>query len=853
MSIFDDARASITRSLIEQLFSASGAYWADAEYHTLNPSRPDKSIGSFHINSDGQYYDHATDEGGDIIDLLVARDGISKKQAAERIAGKSADNSTDKPPAKRADKKPAKRPILPVPAGAIEDLHARATGKYYTDKYGRVTSGWRYTDAEGRVLFATVRYQKSPKNKAVIPFHFSADGDCWRMGHAYESGRPLYNLPALVADTKLPVLVVEGEKCADVVVAGYVLTTWAGGGSHVSRADWAPLADRDVVVWPDADEPGIKAAAAIANRLTDVKILRIPDDKPDGWDIADAAGDGIDIPAFIAEHMPTVADLPFVCLGYDVAAYWFLGREQRLPYKIEKGRFTASKFLELASVSEWALMLPHAITDSGSLKVGAVQDYLRAECEQAGIFAADSLRGAGVWLDGGKIVANDGARLISADGKTQTYGEHSGAAHYIASEVGLGSLAGPESTDADGVKLLDLARLQRWSSDYMAVAAMGWALISPFGGLLAWRPHIWVSGRKGTGKSWVVENLLGPICGPFAFTDSGIGTEPGIRRALNMDARPVILDEMEPRNKASRERIARILDLARNSSSNASSTITMAAGDRGTVRYVVRSSFCCASVNIPDEGAAVASRFIRCELKRCYGDEERKKIAASRAMYAELMAGGAERFRVRIFRDLPKIRVDIEYLRDNMIADLGEQRAADLMAPVLAAAWAIQSRLPVSSPAGLSWLTTVLDGIMGADDGHVEDEDRVIHHLLGSHVRMDDSNTRTIAELLTQGGEYLSSESLSNQMLSRFGLKIYEYSNGDGGRHKALAISTRSDQIGRMLAGTPYEHGYDAQLKRHPLCANPEKATRVRMATGRVRCRLLEWDGFVEQYMGAGD
>ena len=46
----------------------------------------------------------------------------------------------------------------------------------------------------------------------------------------FKTARPLYRIHELVK-TDLPVLVVEGEKCADVEVPGWFVVTWCGGSS----------------------------------------------------------------------------------------------------------------------------------------------------------------------------------------------------------------------------------------------------------------------------------------------------------------------------------------------------------------------------------------------------------------------------------------------------------------------------------------------------------------------------------------------------------------------------------------------------------------------------------------------
>jgi putative DNA primase/helicase len=101
--------------------------------------------------------------------------------------------------------------------------------------------------------------------------------------------RPLYDL--LTLDKSLPLVIVEGEKaCVAAREIGLHATTWAGGSGAVDKTDWSTLAGFDVIVWPDADEPGRKAARQIAKTLHGVAArVRILPDDPDAADGDDAA------------------------------------------------------------------------------------------------------------------------------------------------------------------------------------------------------------------------------------------------------------------------------------------------------------------------------------------------------------------------------------------------------------------------------------------------------------------------------------------------------------------------------------------------------------------------------------
>ncbi|WP_309628422.1 DUF927 domain-containing protein [Brevundimonas sp.] len=170
---------------------------------------------------------------------------------------------------------------------------------------GDVLAKWPYRDAAGRILRWTLRFARPDGEKDIRPATLwrATDGKLkWRFA-AGGDGRPLYGLDRLAAHPDAPVLIVEGEKTSDAAQArfpAFVAMTWPGGSNAVSKADMAPLIGRTIVVWPDADEAGRKAAEAIRRAATSagahaVRLVELPSGLPKGWDLAD------DWPPFLDE------------------------------------------------------------------------------------------------------------------------------------------------------------------------------------------------------------------------------------------------------------------------------------------------------------------------------------------------------------------------------------------------------------------------------------------------------------------------------------------------------------------------------------------------------------------------
>ena len=157
-------------------------------------------------------------------------------------------------------------------------------------KHGQPSASWTYKTEDGRIAGIVARFD-TVKGKETWPLtwcrnqHGKTDWQ-WK---AMAEPRPLYGLP-LVDDF---VVITEGEKCAEAILAQKIpATTWAGGCGAVSQSFWNPLAGKIAIIWPDNDAPGRKAqydlVKALAGIAAEIRIVQIPEGKPLAWDAADA-------------------------------------------------------------------------------------------------------------------------------------------------------------------------------------------------------------------------------------------------------------------------------------------------------------------------------------------------------------------------------------------------------------------------------------------------------------------------------------------------------------------------------------------------------------------------------------
>lgn len=132
-----------------------------------------------------------------------------------------------------------------------------------------------YRTQDGTPLYWRIRLKcNSTGDKWIRPFHHNGESFTHGEPPAPPEGKPLYGQERLAASPDALAIITEGESCADLLnkafekwqAAGFIAIT-SGGAQSAGAANWQPLADRRVIVWPDNDEAGIKYAADVLELL----------------------------------------------------------------------------------------------------------------------------------------------------------------------------------------------------------------------------------------------------------------------------------------------------------------------------------------------------------------------------------------------------------------------------------------------------------------------------------------------------------------------------------------------------------------------------------------------------------
>jgi hypothetical protein len=211
---------------------------------------------------------------GDVIDFVAEIERVDKKEAIRRLTGGELPEMGAFRPAPVPDEDEAEAwtPVVPAPAHAPAYDPART----YNPRRGRLvryqpTRLDTYRGPGGEILCHVVRleFEDGQKLCPTITWCRGPDGqEAWaakRMRAPY----PLMGCDSLAQKPGATVLVVEGEKAREAAARElpmYAVITFLGGVEAVKHADVTPLRGRSLIVWPDADAPGVRAMEELVKR-----------------------------------------------------------------------------------------------------------------------------------------------------------------------------------------------------------------------------------------------------------------------------------------------------------------------------------------------------------------------------------------------------------------------------------------------------------------------------------------------------------------------------------------------------------------------------------------------------------
>jgi len=777
-NLFDRAKEIASIHLMEWV-PVNGKIEGD-EYVFINPTRSDEKLGSCKINVKSFFWSDFADDGAagkDAVSLYAylnhsdleqkANNGkfnniqgaiqvLAAKELLTKYDGNYFPDANDdfSQPKEKID--PSKKwDNFRYVNYKIKDIPEIDFTKY--NIWGKFVESWDFV-LKDRLVFKVARFIDG-KKKTDIPFTLWVKNGSdikWRPKKAQEL-YPLWNVDAVVNDKlNLPVFLCEGQKDASRGKSDkYIFVGWYGGAGNSKGSNWETLTGKNVYFLPDGDNAGrlaIKSIRLYAEQYDfTLTVLRTPDGAKRGYGLADAMAEGVDIETLINppteektdKEVDTFMDdvkKPFNIVGTSGSDIVFYVHGSCRIEKCKNSQLTKNFMMVMADRSWWGDMFEK---EGGGCAWDTALNWLLRDSEKSPVFDFTRIRGAGAWLDGDEIIINTGEYLL-INGERVELNKHVEHFLYIKSKFIPYSYKEP-LTIQDTTVVQDWLKSLSWTNKVSAYALLGWITISPFGGLLRWRPHMWVIGSSGSGKSTIIEEFLHPmIINEFGIRGDGPSTPAGARQALSDSSRPFVGDEMESENVKRAENIEQILQMFRSSSSGTEgAAILMGTQDGQGQRFVVQSMALFASIGSGIKHGADANRFTICELLKGAKSIDSSQVDFEKIKHIANMFTNefARRYHARTYRIIDEVLAAIEIFRKETSLIMGTMRDGDQLGTLLGGAFMATHDVAPTNKEAREWLMA-LDIASTCKNENLTDEEQCLDAIYSSQIELIAGNSR---------------------------------------------------------------------------------------------------------------
>lgn len=569
----------------------------------------------------------------------------------------------------------------------------------------------------------------------------------------------------------------EKAKAAAIAVCGHVIMPKIQSDDNAKRSDFADL-DREEVKTQIMD--AIQAIEKHSEQLEDKGDLKFIDDT--------FTDEEIDRRRILIGDF----GLPMRIMGINGDYRVFYSYNEKQLIELKQNDLSYSNLLRLGTANQWHdIIAPDPRTQMPvSSWVRIAQDRINQEAQRKGAFSYDGrVRGAGCWIDGENKVVNTGRNII-VNGEKHELHEARGKNIYVLSYSEFTPATDPLSNkEADDFR--QLCKMCPWDKPISGDLLAGSIVIGQVCAIMKWRPIVWISGQKGTGKSTIIEKLLRPALGDISLNFTRGTTESSIREAMGYDARPIIYDEFEPNTSASES----VMSLAKSSTGGGGWI-----GKRGQAKIEPRWSFFFSSTDTFAKDLSEESRQIILRLKQPVGVDRSQQyegfLRKTREVFQNNFSG---RLLTRTTQNIDALLKNTETFTKALNSVLKDSRSSDQVAPLLAGSFLLTSK-KVLSHAEACEIVNRNDWGSYTTANEDPDHQRLLDKILSSFVG-NPKDHRTIGELIREVLE--SNNAFSERVLRSYGIVA---------KNTGVCFANRHDNLKKILAKTQWEFSWASTL-----------------------------------------
>lgn len=438
-----------------------------------------------------------------------------------------------------------------------------------------------------------------------------------------------------------------------------------------------------------------------------------------------------------------------------------------------------------ADVDYWWKHFGNAETGKVDWRKAAISMMVR--CQEVGFFRPNSVRGGGVWEDEGRIVVHLGRRLLVDTVDTPITTMESDHIY----EAMVKNIDLPEPLDNAGAgKLVDIVNRLPIANKAQKIFFLGQIVDGLLSGVLRWRPHLWITGDAGSGKTSILRNVLAPLWGAMGgIYCEGKTTEAGIRQQVRHSAVPIIIDESEANQKDEAHRVASILGLARSSSSDSLASVYKGTTGGSGVSFTIRSCFVLTSISHSIEWSQDKERFTMIQVK---GSKESADAWPELRNYIKetITKDFALALYSRCINNLTNIQEGIDIFH-RVIGEMypeSDPRWRDVKGHHFAGYYSLLSEDVISEDEARE-ICKVISEEEGFEGKQETDASYNAIKILMSHLIQDNGSKKSLGEEILSMNDNMFSRAEDKVFLNRYGISAdreYLYIAGDHPQTKAI-------------------------------------------------------------------
>lgn len=438
-------------------------------------------------------------------------------------------------------------------------------------------------------------------------------------------------------------------------------------------------------------------------------------------------------------------------------------------------------------------------------KPEVIAQDLMAACADKGVWEPfEKVRGSGVWLDDDdKIIVHCGDKLYR---NGQLINPGVCGSYVYPCEPARQRPADSEVKPREIEPLMTLLKTWAWRRpDIDPLLLLGWIGAASIGGALKWRPLMWISGDKGTGKSTLQDVLSYVFSGSLLSVSDP--TQAAIFQKLGYSSLPVALDEMEP--EPDQRKNQGIIKLARQACSGG--VVLRGSAEGNASEFKARNCYLFSSILVPPLLAQDRSRMAILELDRISGTPPRLNRK-------DLALIGSKILR-RMIDNFDLFVNNIEKLRIAFAKVDFDSRGCDQFGTLIAAADILLHDYEMTGDDVSSYIESMKDVVAAEKFDNDANNVACANFLLTSVLdTYKDGRRRSVGDWIAQAAgrdNTNKSEDPDNahKVLAAIGLKV-EDTDIAGTQTKCLFIATKHQGLAKIFIGTQWQDGVWTQAFR---------------------------------------